>query len=273
MNSVFNFEDYVVFLRAYITSQPKNGRGLIQKLALSLGVNPTFISQVLSGLKNFSTEQGFEVCEFLGLTGIEKDYFVLLIQKKKAGSQKAENYFQGKAQELSDKALKLSHRISSDKTLTETQRAIFYSSWLYSSIRLFISLNPIGKTLEEIVEEFNLSRSRSTEILSFLVESGLCKQDGVYYKIGAQSTHLDNKSPFIIRHHMNWRNRALQRHENIRENELVYSAPMSLSEKDFTLLREQLVQWIKSMANVVKESPSEKMAFLNIDFLYINDKQ
>ena len=79
MNSLFSFTDYVVFLKAYIENQPKKGRGLVQKLAFHLGVNPTFVSQVLSGLKNFSVEQGFEVTEFLGLAGLEKDYFILLI--------------------------------------------------------------------------------------------------------------------------------------------------------------------------------------------------
>ena len=71
---------------------------------------------------------------------------------------------------------------------------------------------------------------------------------------------------------MNWRNRALQRHENISEQELVYSAPMSLSEKDFELLREELAHWIKKMVERVQVSPSEKMAFLNIDFLFMNLK-
>lgn len=89
--------------------------------------------------------------------------------------------------------------------------------------------------------------------------------------MGTKSTHLGQDSAFILRHHMNWRNRALLRHENIRPEELVYSAPMSLSQKDFEALREQLVQWIKNMVVTVGESPSEKMAFLNIDFMYVLD--
>lgn len=271
MNSLFSFTDYVVFLKAYIENQPKKGRGLIQKLALHLGVNPTFVSQVMSGLKNFSVEQGFEVMEFLGLAGLEKDYFVLLIQIKKAGSKKSEKYFLEQATQLKNRALKLSHRIEQDKTLNETQKSIFYSSWLYLAIWIFTSFEE-GKTLEEIISEFSIPRSRAVEILNFLAETGLCNQNGIFYKVGASSTHLDSKSPFIIRHHMNWRNRALQRHENISESELVYSAPMSISEKDFEFLREELAHWIKKMVERVKKSPSERMAFLNIDFLFMNMK-
>lgn len=269
MNSIFTYTDYVVFLRAYIENQPKKGRGLVQKLAFHLGVNPTFVSQVLSGLKNFSTEQGFELVEFLGLAGIDKDYFILLIQIKKSGSKKSEKYFLEKAHELKTKALKLSHRIEQDKSLSETQKSIFYSSWLYSAIRIYTAFDE-GKTLEQVISEFAIPRARAVEILNFLIETGLCNQKGLFYKVGAISTHLDSKSPYIVRHHMNWRNRALQRHENINEDELVYSAPMALSAADFEILREDLAVWIKKMVDRVKKSPSEKMVFLNIDFLHMN---
>lgn len=271
MKSIFQHANYVEFLRAYIESQPKAGRGLINKLALYLNVHATLISQILSGQKHFSIEQVFEVCEFLGLTNLEKEYFLLLVQKGRAGSKKAEKFFNAQILKIKTQAMKLSERVSQDQVLTETQKAIFYSSWLYSAIRIFTAFDD-SKTLEEIITEFSISRARAVEVINFLVEAGLCKQDGVKYKVGVLSTHLDNRSPFIVRHHMNWRNRALQRHDNVADTELVYSAPMALSEADFDLLREELTEWIKRMVVRVKHSPSETMAFLNIDFLLMNKK-
>ncbi len=71
---------------------------------------------------------------------------------------------------------------------------------------------------------------------------------------------------------MNWRAKALQRRESISATELALTAPMSISIKDFVKIREKLLECIKENLEIAKNSPAEDIAFLNIDFLWLDAK-
>ena len=92
--------------------------------------------------------------------------------------------------------------------------------------------------------------------------------DGIFSS-GPVATHLEKKSPFLIKHHTNWRLKAIQAAESLSDQELMYSANVSISKKDFTVLREELMQVIQRFVEVVKPSPAEDIAQFNLDFFWI----
>jgi uncharacterized protein (TIGR02147 family) len=266
---IFNFKDYRVFLRHYIDSQPNKGRGQISKLAAALEVSPTLISQILMGSKEMTLEQSIQVVEFLGLTAFETDYFMSLVNHSRAGNDSLKKYWQKKITLLLDDHNKVIRRVQPKKHLTENDRSIFYSSPLYTAIRLFASTGESGRSLDEICERFELSRQKTVEILQFLVEANLVNQEASLYKMGAQSTHLEFGSPHLLKHHTNWRLRSIQTHEVLSPEELMYTAPVSISREDFKLLREELLKFIQAFLKKVHASPAEEVACLNIDWFWI----
>jgi uncharacterized protein (TIGR02147 family) len=265
-------ENYRAFIREYLQKRSPNGRGEIAKLALFIGVHPTFVSQVLTGKREFNLEQSFSTAEFLDLTETETKYFLLLLQKERAGTQALKGYFKKELEILKKSLLEIPNRLNEHRNLSETEKAIFYSSWIYSAIRLFCSVER-GKKLEEIVEHFAINRKRAIHILDFLCEKNLCVKNGDRYLMGSQHTHIAIDSPFAIRHHMNWRTKALQLHETRTEEELVFTAPMSVSVKDFNVIREKLIECFKDVVEVAKASEAEDVAFLNIDWLWAVPKE
>ena len=64
---IFDYDEYSTFLRAWIESQPRKGRGWARKLALHLKVHPTLISQVLQSKKDLTVEQAQKTAELMGL--------------------------------------------------------------------------------------------------------------------------------------------------------------------------------------------------------------
>lgn len=266
---IFDFNDFRRFLRAYIALRPKRGFGESKKMASHLAVSSTFFSQVLSGLKQLSTEQANALSEYIGLSDLETEYFFYLVCLDRAGTLKLKKFCEKKISELKEESLKLSKRVEFKKSLSEEEKAVFYSNPLFAMISLYASTKENGVSLEEIEERFEISRSKSSEMLRFLVETGLCTENSGRYKMGTQSTHVGLGSPHLIKHHTNWRLRALQAAENLDEIELMYTVQVSLSEKDFEKLREEMVQFIKIFLETVYSSPAEELANLNIDWFWI----
>lgn len=225
----------------------------------------------MSGSQNFNFDQAFSLACYLGLTEIETDYLIQLVQKDRAGNHQSKKYIQKKILNIKEQALKVSNRTTFERSLNDTDRAVFYSSWLYSAIQLFCSLSDKGKTLDEIIERFNVPRPRIVEIIQFLTKTQLLMSRHEYFIPGTQSTFLEHGSPFLIKHHANWRMRAIQKSESLSEQELMFTSSVSISRKDFEILREELVQFIKKFLDQVHKSPAEELAHLNIDWFLIDE--
>ena len=267
--SIFNFTDYRKYLADYIKKQPRAGRGEISSMAAHLNVQPTLMSLVLSEQRELSTEQGFLLSNYLKLTKFETEYFSWMIQHGRASNPEFQEFTKSKLEELRTEAKKVVKRYPHEKSLSEEERTQFYSSWLFSAIRLFTSTKESGLPVEEIVARFQIPRQRVMEILEFLLRVGLVTEEDDKYRMGPQRTFVEHGSPHVLKHHTNWRLKALQQAENITAKELMFTTPISISKKDFENLREELVVWLKHFSETVKDSPAEEVACLNIDFFWI----
>ena len=64
--------------------------------------------------------------------------------------------------------------------------------------------------------------------------------------------------------------KALARHENIGEDELIYSCPVSVKKEDLGQIRELLTATIEQfLKRVVASDPPEILACLNIDWFRV----
>lgn len=267
--NLFEQDDYKEALKLYIRNKEGSNRGVFKNLAEYLGVHATLVSQILSGSKDFTEEQIFSVCEFLGIPKLESHYLWILVQIERAGSVKLrEHYIELKTQ-LRKQALQVSNRVKKDRELSEGEKALFYSSWLYSAVQVASTLDK-KVDFDWICERFDLEPARAREILDFLTRTQLVLEKDGRFLAGTSSTHLEKRSPFVVKHHTNWRLKAIEAAERLTDEELIYSANFSVSKKDFQRLREDLVQVIQKFLSVVKDSPAEEIAQFNLDFFWLN---
>lgn len=106
-------------------------------------------------------------------------------------------------------------------------------------------------------------------VIDFLVTTGLCVESGNHVKIGPNKTHLESQSPFIFNHHKNWRLKGFEKHNNLSANDLMYTAPFTVSQKDFLLFREKLVQLIEQLVKMAGDTQSELLACFNADLFVL----
>lgn len=277
MVSIFEFDTYREYLRAHIQSLPKGGRGELSSIAKLLRVNTTWISQIMSGSQDFTVDQAHALSLYLGHRELEMDYFFLLIQMERAATSDLKTHLKKKLKNLKNESLKVANRMDHQKKLSETERAIFYSSWIYSAVHVFSSLSDSGsnneseggKTLEEIAARFDLSRPRAVEILHFLTSSGIVTEQSGRYSPGVQSTFLEQGSPHLLKHHSSWRVKAIQKSETLSEKEMMVTGQYSLSREDFMKLREKLAGFLKELSESLKDTNPEEIVCLNLDWFYL----
>ena len=264
--SLFSLDDFRPYMRAWAQSR---GRGEFRKISTALGMHTTLLSQVVTGRKCFTEEQASRLCGYMALSPLETDYFMALILRERAGTADLKGIYLRHLVALRGQAKEAKSRVPEAKELNDSDRAIFYSSWQYSLVRLLTSLNRYQRP-EEIARRLNLSISRVKEILDFLVSRGLCNEtrDRRYERTG-KNTHIEARSPLAVRHHQNWRCKCLELHERMAADDLAFTAPVSLSRKDLDKVKAILLDAISGIAKVVEHSPAEEIAYLGIDWIRI----
>lgn len=265
MISIYEYKDYKKFVLALVKSKGSEARGFYTKLSELLGTSNAAISQIFNGDREMNLEQAVEFGEWIGLGAEEIDFLILLVEKNRAGSVKLRNKFESLIEKELKKQRNLSNRVAKDVKLNESQRAVYYSSWIYTGLRNLVATEP-SITIEEISKRLNITILKTREVLQFLVENQLIVIEKSKMKIGPLKTHLENNSPWITKHHHNWRIKSIERIPSETEADLFYSAPMSLSKDLAIKIRERLPEFIKQIVNEVGESPSEVVRCLNIDW-------
>jgi len=268
---IYDYQDYKKFVLDLLSSQPKRGRGQFARIAEIAQTHKATISQVFRGDKHLSSEQAVRVARFLGLRPKQIRYFVLLTDYGRAGSEDLRLLYKDQLEEEREQNRELSTRLTQERALSGEERAIFYSSWIYSAIRVLSSI-PGFQTRDQIARRLNVPREIVGRALEFLLQSRLCIETAPgQIAPGPQNTFLESKSPLISRHHGNWRVKAMERHPLLRaEEELCYTAPVSLSSGDVKKIREILAQAIEQSDALVAPSQCERIFCLNIDWFEVS---
>lgn len=263
--SIFELDDYRTYMRTWATAR---GRGEFRKMAQALGIHSTLVSQILNGHKNLTEDQASRLCSYMGLNHLETDYLLKLVQIERAGTVQLKEVYHRHLTELKDSAAQVKNRVPQATKLSDQDRALFYSSWQYSYIRLLTSIEKY-QTPAAIALRLNITVSRVQEVLDFLTAKGLCKESQGRYLRTEKNTHIEARSPLAVRHHQNWRAKSIALMEQIQATDLAFTAPVALAKKDLPKVRSILLDTIAEISGLIEKSPSEEVAYLGIDWIKI----
>lgn len=263
-----SYKDYI--LRKMELNGLKS-RGEFSRFAEFLGVNTSYVSQVLKSDKHFSLEQIAKCSKYFSLTESEEDYLIHLNQFDRAGTNELRHYFEKKLKKLREKSSKVSEVLKPHKSLSLEDQSVFYSNWYYSAIRLATDIEG-NNSISELAHSLKLNSSLVADTVHFLLEKNLLKKEQGHLNMTEKMTHLKDESPFIFNHHKNWRIKAMENFSHFnKQSDLAFSAPLTISKKDFEIVREDILLMIKKLSAKVSESKSEELACFNIDFFKIKN--
>ncbi len=263
---IFEYLDYKKYVVERISSMANNGRGEYRALANALRIHTTLVSQIFKGPRDLNQEQALALCSYWGLSELETKMFMSLVDYSRAGNSELKKFHLEKIDEIKISAQKLKKRLSSHKSLSEEAMTRFYSNWYYSGIRMLTSTREEGLSLDEISEATGMPRKLVRSILDFLIYYQLCVQNGDRFLIGEKKTHIPDDHPMISKHHINWRLKGFNKGQDLKENELMFTSPLSISVEDSKAVRKDILSLVDSISKRVDKTQPEKVFCLNIDW-------
>jgi len=263
--TIYDYEDYKLYIKESILNAPSKGRGIKLKMAEHLSCQTAFVSQVLNGDPNFSLEQGVKLNHFFEHTLDEGRYFLLMLQFLRAGSHELKEFFKAEMKEILEKRSDLKNRLDIKNSLDTTDQQIYYSNWLYACLHMMVAV-PEFQTPQAMIRHLNVPREKILEAVAFLEAKGLIQKKGAHYEIGVTKIHLPKDSPQIQRHHTNWRMQAIRAIDFNHSEDLHYSSVISMAKADVPRIKEILIKSIEECRVVIRESKEEKIQSICIDF-------
>ena len=263
---LYNYKNYKDYVTDWVRSQVNSGRGKYLEISKYLNIHTPLTSQIFKGERELNQDQAFLLCEYFGFNELETEYFLLLVSKNKAGNYKLVKYFEDKINKIQNELSEMKNRIKKSVTLGEEQKALFYSNWYYSAIRLSASLDNINSK-EDIANFLHIPLKKVSPIVDFLLSVSLIKEEDGKLDVGPTVTHLSSNSPLISNHHGNWRVKAMEKHSELKEDEFCFSAPLTINHNDTDKVKEILKESIEKISEIVQASEEvDTLYCVNLDW-------
>ncbi|QDK38292.1 TIGR02147 family protein [Bdellovibrio sp. NC01] len=261
IKNLFDFDDY----KSYLQQRCDQERGSKSALAAALDCQSAYISQVLNGTAHLSLEQGDKANHFFSHSEKESHFFLLLLQKDRAGTASLGKFFQKQIAAFKEEQLSYLKRKEIKNSLSEKEQSIYYSSFEYNLIHMAVTI-PHLRTKEALKKAFRISDKRLNKCLEFLLEAQLVKQQGSHYVPGATENYLERGSPFVKQYHLNTRALAFGALDSDNAEEAHYSAIFTLAAKDVARLKKVINHCMEEMVTITKDSEEQRIYGFSLDF-------
>lgn len=261
---IFMYKEYRSYLNDILLKRAKIEKGQKLKLANSIRCNPAYLTRILDGRTDLSLEQSQSVNEFLSHTNIESRFFLNLVLMERSATRALKAYFLEELNKIKKERLILKNRIQPNRELSETDQARYYSSWHFAAIHMAVSIGNL-RSKEQLAQALKLPAESINEAIEFLLNIGVLKQSENKYSIGETHIFLSKGSPFITKHHTNWRIKAIQALDYKLEENFHYSGVITCSINDLPTIKEVLIRAVKEIREIVKDSPEESLCAYTLD--------
>lgn len=263
--SIFDFNDYKGYLKAFLKSEPNAGHGFRSRLAKALNCQTAYVSQVLNGKAHFSLEQAEAANSFLAHSEDEAQYFLFIVERSRAGTQALQKRLDRQIEAMQKKRMVLKDRVDIKTELDQKDQATYYSSWIYAALHIAVTI-PTLRDRKSLAEALKLPQQQTNEALDFLVQVGLLKMEGQEFTTGQARLFLGADSPLIRQHHANWRVQTLKSLDRPTDQDLHYSGVVSLASADVRAIKDRLIQGLNEARKLVKDSKEEELHVIALDF-------
>lgn len=253
---VFDFDDYRAYVKAALAAERLVRRGAQARLAEAVGCQSAYLSMVLAERAELSLEQAAAANAFFRHGEQEAHYFLLLVQRTRAGTAALKRYFQDQLAGLTRERTTLARRLSGTTALSPEHQTTFYGAWYFKVIHIALTV-PALQHRDQLEAYLGLPQDVLSRALEFLVHAGLATREGERYVVGPTRLHLDQASPHAMSSHAQFRLRTLAALAIPRPDDFHYSSVVSASARDLPRLREIMMRAIEEMRGVIRDSPEE----------------
>ena len=268
--SVFDFKNSRDFLKKLIKSQPKNGHGTRSKWAEAMGCQPAYVSHILNGLYEISSEQAEKLSTHLALNKEEKEFFIMLVQKDRAGTNSLKIFFEKLILEKIEQRESIRNRMKIKSNLSIEDQAIYYSKWLYSAVHIILTIPEYQSSPDSIAKYFNQDLFTIRQILDFLETRSLITLKNGKYFVENNFLFINKDSPLFSHQQNFWRQKAIESIYKNKKQDIHFASLFTISESDIKKIKDILLKSIEETTEVIKPSKEEKLYAICMDMFEVN---
>lgn len=265
MSAIYSYQVYRPYVQERIRTVYGKSRGVLSSMACAIGCKPSYLTQILKGNANLSLEQADKLNSFLAHDESESDYFLLMVERERAGTVGLKQYFAKKMKQIELKKDNLSVNLNLKSNGAVDIQQEFFKFWYYSAIHTLTSI-PKFQDPDAIAKKLNLSLPLVTSALNKLVDLKLVNRKNGRYTVAKTSLHLPHDAAMINAHHINWRLQSIDRLTCRGEDrDLFYTSVASVSRSDFLRIKTLLTKVIGETKEIIRDSNEETLISFNID--------
>jgi hypothetical protein len=264
--TLFQLKQYREIITFLINDEP----GVKQELSRHMRCQPAYLSRVMAGKADLSQDQILLLADFFKLDKEQTEYIVYVLLENRSGNSKSKEFFREKAEQNARKNLQLKKQLNADTKLASEFEATYYSSWIYSALHISL-LNP-KLDLKSFAEQCGLKWSDVILALNNLERMGLAKKDHNKWSVLHTSTHLGPDSPWLSRHHINWRMKICEKMSREDLEGLHYTSIASCSHQDRARVNQVLVDALQKCREIIKNSSDEVSFYYGCDLFDLASK-
>lgn len=262
---IFEYSDYRLYIEKFISQLPLKGHGFRTKMAEHLDCKTSFISQVLNGNQNLSSEQAFALNSLFNHGESEGKYFLTLVQISRAGNKALKDHYKKEAEQIRNESLRLKNRVQADVIRNKEDEFKYFSSADYAYVHILTTI-PQYQSKEALLRKLNTSPSYLEKILDYLLRLGYVVYEKGKYLPGPSILHVPDDAAIISTHHTNWRIQAIKACQSPQDLDFHYSSMISISEEDFLKIKAMIIKSIENYREIINASASDKPYSFCLDF-------
>ena len=271
MINIFRYSDFRQILKLLVAQKKKASADFnFTILAATIGVQKTYLSKVMNGSGQLSTDQIYTLAESFSLTKDEHDYLILLIECERTGLNKRRQFLERRIA-----AIQAEHRNTkknlqaqfSEETIADA-RAEYYLDPFMTIAHLFLTLPSYGGDSKKVAQKLKFSDFYAKKIFSTLKRIGIIERLNKpdCYRVVEDHLHLSSESLLSTPYHALFRMASLQQLMKIApEERFAFSVTFSADNDTKKIIHDAFLKFLREIEPAVKAAPIESVYQLNFD--------
>ena len=261
--------DYREYLKEVLSQRKTlDSKFRLHQAAAYVGIQNTYLSNVLAKRVHLSADQLFLLSEFLGLKEKESQYLMNLMEWARSSVAQRKKRLKSEilAYEQSQKQAK-SHLKATAHHPDSMELASYYLDPLLGVIHVFLQIERFAKQPEEIKRALRLSDTYFIQAIHQLERIGYIKSTGEGgYEVLVKNRHLPADSILCLPHQTLLRAKSQERiMETSSSERQSVSVTFSTEDEQVDKIKVLFLDFLSSAEKLVSRKPGEKVYQLNFD--------
>lgn len=271
MVNIFRYSDFRQILKQLVNQHKESGHDFnFSKLSIILGVQKTYLSKVMSGTGQLSTDQMYTLAEYFNLTKEEHDYLILLIERERTGLAKRKQALDKRISAIQSehRNTKKSLKAKFSEEKISDARAEYYLDPFMTIAHLFLTLPSYGGDAKKVAQRLRLSDSYAKNIFSTLERIGIIEKLNAPngYRVVEDHLHLSSESLLSNPYHALFRMASLQQLMKLDPGErFSFSVTFSADNETKKVIHEAFLRFLREIEPAIKLAPAESVYQINFD--------